>query len=97
MIEQILNHQSGHRSGIAAVYNRSSYEREVRAALALWADHLRSLITGAERKIVNFRPPLLELTAAADARFRSPRPWSSQSVQQSESDAVRSADTLAGW
>lgn len=52
VIEQILNHQSGHRSGVAGVYNRSSYEREVRAALALWSDHMRSLADGGERKIL---------------------------------------------
>ncbi len=42
IIEQILNHQSGHRAGVAGIYNRSSYEREVRTALALWADHVRT-------------------------------------------------------
>jgi integrase len=52
VVEQILNHQSGHRAGIVGVYNRSSYEREVRTALALWADHVRTLLEGAERKIV---------------------------------------------
>ena len=34
IIEQILNHQSGHKRGVAGVYNRSSYAREVKAALA---------------------------------------------------------------
>lgn len=54
-VEQILNHQSGHRAGIAGIYNKSSYEREVKAALALWADHVRTLIEGGERKIVPMR------------------------------------------
>jgi integrase len=52
IIEQILNHQSGHKAGPAGIYNRSSYEREVRAALALWEDHIRTLVEGGERKIV---------------------------------------------
>jgi integrase len=52
VIEEVLNHQSGHRRGPAGIYNRSSYEREVRAAMALWHDHLRTLIAGGERKIV---------------------------------------------
>ena len=52
IIEAVLNHQSGAKAGVAGIYNRSSYDREVRAALALWADHLRVLITGGERKIV---------------------------------------------
>jgi integrase len=37
-IEAALNHFSGHRSGVAGVYNRSSYERAVKAALALWSE-----------------------------------------------------------
>jgi len=56
IIEQILNHQSGHRAGVAGVYNRSSYEREVRAALAMWNDHIRTLVDGGERKVVAFVP-----------------------------------------
>src|SRR5262245_34394724 len=52
VIEQILNHQSGHKAGPAGIYNRSSYEREVRASLALWEDHIRTLVEGGERKIV---------------------------------------------
>ena len=52
VIEAVLNHYSGHRSGVAGIYNRSVYEREVRAALALWADHVRALVKGGGRKIV---------------------------------------------
>jgi integrase len=52
VIEQILNHVSGHKSGVAGIYNKSSYEREVRAALAMWADHVRTLATGGEHKVV---------------------------------------------
>jgi integrase len=52
VIEQILNHQSGHKRGPAGIYNRSSYEREVKAALALWADHIRSIVDGGGRKII---------------------------------------------
>jgi integrase len=54
VIEQILNHQSGHKAGPAGIYNRSSYEREVCAALALWADHVRSIVAGGERKVLPF-------------------------------------------
>ena len=43
IVEAILNHHSGHRRGVAGVYNRSSYEKEVRAALAMWADHVAAL------------------------------------------------------
>jgi integrase len=54
VVEQILNHVSGHKSGVAGIYNKSSYEREVKAALALWADHVRVLAEGGERKVLNF-------------------------------------------
>jgi integrase len=56
IVEQVLNHVSGHKSGVAGVYNRSSYELEVRNALALWADHIRVLVGGGERKVVAFVP-----------------------------------------
>jgi integrase len=52
VIEAVLNHQSGHRAGVAGIYNRSLYENEVRAALALWADHVQSVTTGQERKVL---------------------------------------------
>jgi integrase len=54
IIEAILNHYSGHRSGVAGVYNRAKYARQIRAALTLWDDHLRSLIEGGERKVLPF-------------------------------------------
>ena len=53
IIEQILNHQSGHKAGPAGIYNRQLYEREVRAALALWEDHVRTLVEGGKRKILH--------------------------------------------
>jgi integrase len=56
IIEQVLNHQSGHKRGPAGIYNRSSYEREVRAALALWHDHVRAIAGGGERKVLPFAP-----------------------------------------
>ena len=52
VVEQILNHQSGHKGGIAGIYNRSSYEREVKAALAMWHDHIRTLTDGTKRKVI---------------------------------------------
>ena len=48
---------SGHKSGVAGIYNRSSYEREVRAALAYLQDYLHTLIQGDnERSLVTFAP-----------------------------------------
>jgi integrase len=43
IIEAILNHVSGHRAGVAGIYNRARYEGEMRDALAKWARHVESL------------------------------------------------------
>jgi integrase len=55
VIEAVLNHLSGHKAGVAGVYNKARYEREMRAALLMWADHLKSIIDGDDRKIVPLR------------------------------------------
>jgi len=47
VIEAVLNHVSGHKAGIAGVYNRSTYATEKRAALELWANHLAIAIAKA--------------------------------------------------
>ena len=52
IIEEILGHTSGHKSGVAGIYNRSNYQRETRTALALWEDHIRTLLEGGERKVI---------------------------------------------
>jgi integrase len=46
VIEAVLNHVSGHKAGVAGVYNRSSYAPEKRAALTLWSDHLTTMMEG---------------------------------------------------
>ena len=46
IIEELLNHRSGHKRGPAGIYNHSRYEREVTAAVAEWDRHLRALIEG---------------------------------------------------
>jgi integrase len=46
VIEAILNHHSGHRSGVAGIYNRSDYARAVKAALLRWSEHVRDLVEG---------------------------------------------------
>jgi integrase len=43
VIEQILNHFSGHRAGVAGVYQRATYSAEVRAALERWAEYVTAL------------------------------------------------------
>ena len=54
IIEAMLNHVSGHKVGVAGIYNRSSYEREVRNALALWSDHIRAIVEDGGRKVLAF-------------------------------------------
>ena len=54
IVEEILNHRSGHRSGPAGIYNRSRYTSEVKSALGVWESHLRGLIDG-ERKVLAFQ------------------------------------------
>jgi integrase len=40
VIETTLNHASGHKAGVAGIYNRSKLIEPMRRALQLWADHL---------------------------------------------------------
>jgi len=40
IIEAVLNHVSGHKAGVAGIYNRARYEGEMRDALQRWADHI---------------------------------------------------------
>jgi integrase len=51
--EAILNHA---KQGLEEVYNRAEYIAQKRTALAMWADHLNSIIEGADRKVVPMRP-----------------------------------------
>jgi len=55
VIEAVLNHVSGHRAGVAGIYNRASYEREKRIALDLWAAHLMAIVEGRESNIVTLK------------------------------------------
>ena len=57
IVECVLNHVSGFRSGVSGVYNRNPYEPEKRRALELWAIHLMALVEGRETKIAPFRRP----------------------------------------
>ena len=46
IIEAILNHVSGHKGGVAGIYNRAAYAEPMRAALERWADHIAAIIEG---------------------------------------------------
>jgi integrase len=50
--ERVLNHAM---PGLQAVYNRHSYAAEKRTALALWAEHVLSLVEKREARVVALR------------------------------------------
>jgi integrase len=55
IVEAVLNHVSGHKAGVAGVYNRATYEKEKRVALATWADHVLAAVEGRPATIVPMR------------------------------------------
>jgi integrase len=48
IVEAILNHVSGHRAGVAGVYNRARYQAEMRDALERWTQHLLGIVARAD-------------------------------------------------
>jgi integrase len=50
VIERVVNHSSGARSGVAGTYNRSELLDERRQALARWAQHVERIVRGGERR-----------------------------------------------
>ena len=55
IVEAIANHVSGHKAGVAGVYNRATYATEKRAALQRWADHIDRIAAGvADLNVVEF-------------------------------------------
>jgi hypothetical protein len=48
VIEAAVNHISGHRAGVAGVYNRATYAVEKRTALDRWAEWLMATVHAAE-------------------------------------------------
>jgi integrase len=61
IIEAVLNHVSGAKSGIAGVYNRATYADEMRASLCKWADYVEGLV--ANSTVTTFQ------SSKASARF----------------------------
>jgi integrase len=45
IVEAVLNHVSGHRAGVAGIYNRAQYLPEKARAMQLWADHIDHLVS----------------------------------------------------
>jgi integrase len=46
IIEAVLNHVSGHKGGVAGIYNRSSYAAEKTTAMARWDERVASIVGG---------------------------------------------------
>ena len=52
IIEAVLNHVSGHKGGVAGIYNRATYDKEKREALNLWAEHVIATVEGRAATVV---------------------------------------------
>jgi hypothetical protein len=46
IIEVVVNHVSGHKGGVAGIYNRAAYRTEKASALQRWADWLEAMVEG---------------------------------------------------
>jgi integrase len=46
IIEAVINHKSGHKGGIAGIYNKAEYAEPKRKALERWAMHVAAVVTG---------------------------------------------------
>ena len=44
IIEAVVNHVSGHKDGVAGIYNRAAYRAEKASALQRWADWLDAMV-----------------------------------------------------
>jgi integrase len=55
IIEAVLNHVSGHKSGVAGIYNRAVYAAEKADAMQRWADHVERIVTGKPAGVVALR------------------------------------------
>jgi integrase len=57
VVEEILGHAGGHKSGVAGTYNKAIYLDERRRALERWGAHIMKLVTGkpAKAAVVDLR------------------------------------------
>lgn len=46
VVEAVINHVSGHKSGVGGIYNRALYMEERRQALDAWASYVEELVGG---------------------------------------------------
>ena len=55
IIEAVLNHVSGHKGGVAGIYNRSLYKTEKAQALSKWAAHVLAISKGGKSNVTRLR------------------------------------------
>ena len=55
IVEACLNHISGHKAGVAGIYNRAAYGQDKRDALIRWAEHLAVVVRGRPGKVTPLR------------------------------------------
>jgi integrase len=48
VVEAVLNHVSGHRAGVAGIYNKAAYLPDKRKALEQWAEHVIAIAGGGQ-------------------------------------------------
>jgi integrase len=48
VVEEILNHKSGHKGGVAGIYNRAKYAEQKRVAVEKWADYVETIVNDRE-------------------------------------------------
>jgi hypothetical protein len=46
VIESVLGHVGGFRSGVAGTYNKATLEHQVRHALMMWEAHVTDIVGG---------------------------------------------------
>jgi len=55
IVEAVLNHVSGHKAGVAGIYNRSLYKAEKAQALSKWATHVLATARGKKSNVTPIR------------------------------------------
>ena len=55
VIEAVINHISGHKGGVAGIYNKATYSQEKTTALARWAAHVMAIVEGRKSNVTTLR------------------------------------------
>jgi integrase len=55
IVEAVLNHVSGYKSGVSGTYNRAPFESEKALALTRWAEHVAAIVEGRDSNVTPLR------------------------------------------